>query len=48
VQGALWAKSTTSETELFPILPSWSAVINTQKGRAPAVEGIGNCADALS
>jgi len=27
---------------------SWSAVINKQKGRAPAVEGIGNCADALS
>ena len=48
VQGALWAKSTTSETELFQILPPWSAVINTQKGRAPAVEGIGNCADALS
>ena len=47
VQGALWAKSTTSETELFPILPS-SAVINKQKGRAPAVEGIGNCADASS
>ena len=47
VQGALWAKSTTSETELFPILP-WSAVISKQKGRAPAVEGIGNCADALS
>ena len=28
MQGALWAKSTTSETELFPILP-WS-LINDQ------------------